>query len=125
MHDSERLHLLQKMINLRQGKGTRASDQLPLRAMAPAFISEFEQRADYYEKWLEEHKEEGQIIPDSMEEKHELLIEIRQKAYQTLCDTVYKAKGYDLNSIPEPETLINFELLDSKAESLLKLHSAN
>jgi len=33
LDDSERLYILQKLINLRQGKGTRASDQIPIRAL--------------------------------------------------------------------------------------------
>ena len=42
LDDSERLYVLQKLINLRQGKGTRASDQIPERAMGPAFFNEYE-----------------------------------------------------------------------------------
>jgi len=45
LNDSERLHLLQKMINLRQGKGSRAFDQIPLRAMGPAYFNEYQSRS--------------------------------------------------------------------------------
>jgi aldehyde:ferredoxin oxidoreductase len=52
LDDSERLQLLQKMINLRQGKGTRESDQIPLRAIAPVYVNEYLSRSEYYDGWL-------------------------------------------------------------------------
>jgi aldehyde:ferredoxin oxidoreductase len=119
LYDSERLHLLQKLINLRQGKGTREFDQVPLRAMAPVFIEEYGAREEYYNNWIGEHSEEGKIPAESLEERHELLIKMRQEAYSRLCDTVYRAKGYNSNSVPLPETVEKFGLLDEKAEALL------
>ena len=72
-HDSERLHLLQKMVNLRQGKGTRENDQIPLRAMAPAFLNEYEVRSDYYSGWIAQYLDGGREMPTSIEEKHKVL----------------------------------------------------
>ena len=45
---------MQKMINLRQGKGTRAFDQIPLRAMGPAYVNEYEARtrSDAAASWI-------------------------------------------------------------------------
>jgi aldehyde:ferredoxin oxidoreductase len=120
LDDSERLHLLQKMINLRQGKGTRASDQIPLRAMAPVYFNEYEARRGYYDDWLEEQLGQETELPASGEERHRLLLELREAAYQELCDVVYKAKGYSGNAIPLPDTLKKFDLLDEKAETLLR-----
>ena len=90
--------------------------------MGPAFPAEYEQRSDYYDQWLKEAVSPGQIIPDTLVGKHRLLIEQRQKAYQTLCDIVYKAKGYNRNAVPLPETLEKFGILDDKANSILEAY---
>jgi len=119
LDDSERLQLLQKMINLRQGKGTRFSDQIPLRAMGPAYLNEYEARADYYDTWLKEQIGEAKF-PDDREVRHRLILELRQKAYDRLCDAVYQEKGYTLEGVPLPETLEKFELLDDQALALLE-----
>jgi len=120
LDDSERLQLLQKMINLRQGKGTRASDQIPLRAMGPVYSNEYESRSEYYDAWLEEKLAPGESLPDSFEDRRHLILKYRQEAYQNLCDAVYQAKGYSPNAVPREETLKKFDLLDEKAEALLK-----
>jgi aldehyde:ferredoxin oxidoreductase len=122
LDDSERLHLLQKMINLRQGKGTRAFDQIPLRAMGPAYFNEYQSRSDYYDEWLKQHLGRGHNIPPTPEERHRALLELRQDAYQKLCDEVYKAKGYNSDAVPLRETLEKFDLLDEKAETLLQAY---
>jgi len=118
LDDSERLYILQKLINLRQGKGTRASDQLPLRAMTPAFFNEYQSRAEYYDEWLRQHLGEDKL-PPSPKERHELLIEKRIEAYQRLCDAVYEKKGFTPAGIPKRETVLKFGLMDEKAEKLL------
>jgi len=86
---------LQKLINLRQGKGTRSSDQIPLRAMTPVFINEYQSRADYYDEWLKERVGETRI-PQNPEQKLELLIENRIADFQKLCDVVYEKKRLHL-----------------------------
>ena len=117
LDDSERLQLLQKLINLRQGRGTRESDQIPERAMGPAFLNEFIDRSEYYEQWLKDQGVKG--LPETAEECHKLLMDMRSKAYQDLCDAVYEEKGYNSNAVPLPETLERFDLLDDKAVQLL------
>jgi len=118
LDDSERLQLLQKLINLRQGKGTRSSDQIPLRAMGPVFFNEYESRADYYDEWLKEQMGEKEY-PVNAVGRHRMIMEIRQEAYQRLCDAVYKEKGYTLEAVPLPETLERFGLLDHESLALL------
>ncbi|NQT74139.1 MAG: aldehyde:ferredoxin oxidoreductase [Chloroflexi bacterium] len=118
LEDSERLAILQKLINLRHGKGTRASDQIPLRAMGPAYFNEYESRAEYYEEWLTEQLGADKV-PSSPQERHELLIKMRKEAYQTLCDVVYKAKGFTPDAIPMRETVQKFDLMDEQADKLL------
>ncbi len=119
LDDSERMALIQKLINLRHGKGTRASDQIPERAMGPAFINEYEARTEYYDAWLKEQAGEDNI-PDEIEEKHRLIIKLRKAAYSKLCDAVYKEKGFTTDAVPLPETLEKFGVLDDQARDLLK-----
>ena len=119
LDDSERLYLIQKLINLRQGKGTRISDQIPLRAMGPVFVNEYEERSEYYDEWLKEQT--GEIfLPSSVEERLEMLVQLRRDAYKNLCDVVYCAKGYSEDGIPLPETLEAFGLMDDKVLVLLE-----
>jgi aldehyde:ferredoxin oxidoreductase len=118
LNDSERLQLLQKLINVRHGKGARLSDRIPLRAMGPAFPNEYEARADYYDSWLKDQVGEEKV-PEEPRERHELIIKLRQEAYERLCDSVYKEKGYTSDGIPLPDTLEKFDLLDEQALDLL------
>ena len=121
LDDSERLQLLQKLINLRQGRGTRESDQIPARAIGPVFMNEYNDRAEYYEEWLKEQTG-NETLPEKPEECHEILMKLREEAYGKLCDTVYEEKGYNNNAVPLPETLDKFGLLDEQAIGLLKEH---
>jgi aldehyde:ferredoxin oxidoreductase len=118
LNDSERLYLLQKLINLRNGKGTRQSDQIPLRAMGPAFLNEYQSRADYYDAWLKEQLTVSEI-PADQESRHNLLIKLRQEAFERLCDVVYQEKGFTPDAVPLPETIAKFGLLDERARKLL------
>ncbi len=118
LDDSERLYILQKLINLRQGKGTRSSDQIPLRAMCPAFFNEYQSRAEYYDQWLQKNLGDDKL-PASPEQRHKLLIEKRIEAYQRLCDIVYEKKGFTPQGIPRRETVEKFGLMDEKAKKLL------
>ncbi len=118
LDDSERLYILQKLINLRYGKGTRASDQVPLRAICPVYFSEYQARAEYYDEWLQEQFGSYEL-PASAEQRHRLLIEKRTEAYQQLCDLVYEEKGFTSDGIPKRETLEKFELMSEQASQLL------
>ncbi|MFC1892894.1 aldehyde ferredoxin oxidoreductase C-terminal domain-containing protein [Chloroflexota bacterium] len=118
LDDSERLYILQKLINLRQGKGTRPSDQIPVRALGPAFFNEYESRAEYYAQWLQEQLGDNKV-PATPEQRHKLLIEKRIEAYQQLCDIVYEKKGFTSEGIPKRETVAKFALMDEQAKRLL------
>jgi len=118
LDDSERLYILQKLINLRQGKGTRAHDQIPLRALGPAYFNEYESRAEYYDGWLQEQLGDNKV-PASPEQRHKLIIEKRIEAYQHLCDVVYEKKGFTSEGIPKRETVEKFDLMDEQARQLL------
>jgi aldehyde:ferredoxin oxidoreductase len=119
LDDSERLQLLQKMVNLRHGKGTRANDQVPLRAMGPVYLNEYESRVEFYDTWLKENSG-GDSLPQAVEQRLNLLIEKRKEAYSQLCDIVYEKKGYTISGIPKRETVARFGLLDEQADKLLK-----
>ena len=104
LSESERCYLLHKLINLRQGYGTRQYDRIPMRAMAPVFLDEFQSRRDYYIDYLE--KEVGlETSGKSDLELLKALQEHRRRQYEILTDTVYAEKGYDRNGIPTDETL--------------------
>jgi aldehyde:ferredoxin oxidoreductase len=117
LDDSERLQLLQKMINLRQGKGTRESDRIPLRAVAPVYVNEYLTRSEYYDGWL--RNLDGGNVPDTVERRHALLMAKRLEAFQHLCDIVYEKKGYTSDAVPKRETVKKFGLLDQQAARLL------
>ena len=118
LEDSERLYILQKLINLRQGKGTRASDRIPARAMGPAFLNEYQSRAEYYDGWLQDHLD-GDVLPETAEERHQLLMRKRREAYEQLCDVVYAEKGFTRDGVPTQKTVERFGLLDDQARQLL------
>jgi len=118
LDDSERLYILQKLINLRQGKGTRTNDQIPQRAIGPAYFNEYEARAEYYDEWLQQQLGDSKV-PATPEQRHELLMEKRIEAYQHLCDIVYEKKGFTSEGIPKRETVEKFDLMDEQAKKLL------
>ena len=118
LDDSERLYILQKLINVRHGRGARASDQIPQRAMGPVYLNEYEARAEYYDEWLKEQLGEDKI-PATPEDRHRLLMETRIRAYQQLCDVVYEEKGFTPEGIPKRETVSKFDLMDEQADKLL------
>jgi aldehyde:ferredoxin oxidoreductase len=102
--ESERCYILHKLINLRQGFGTRDHDRIPLRAMAPVFTDEFSSRREYYVNYLKENTD----IKINGQDDAELLQDLqnhRRRQYEILTDTVYAEKGFDLNGIPLDETL--------------------
>lgn len=104
LSESERCYLLHKLINLRQGYGTREHDRIPMRAMAPVFPNEFSARREYYLHYL------GEVVgvetgSRSDEELLAALQDYRAAQYEKLSDAVYRAKGYDGNAIPLDETL--------------------
>ena len=116
--DSERIYLLQKLINLRQGKGTRASDRIPLRAMAPVYLDEYESRAEHYDELLKEQLDADKV-PATPRERHKLIVEKRIEDYERLCDIVYDKKGFTPDGVPKRETVSRLALMDEQADRLL------
>lgn len=104
LSESERSHLLHKLINLRQGVGTREHDRIPLRAMAPVYLNEFDSRKEYYLTYL---RDEANIDPSNQTDEMLLtaLQSHRIEQYEKLMEVVYQHKGYDANGIPTDDTL--------------------
>ncbi len=118
LFDAEISYTLHKLINLRQGFGTREHDAIPLRAMAPVYMNEFLERKDYYEKYLTESA--GMVIEGrSDEEKLEMLQDFRRLQYEKLCDAVYEAKGWDREGIPRKSTLMRLGFHDPEYLSIV------
>ncbi len=117
--ESERSYLLHKLINLRQGYGTREHDRIPMRAMAPVSVEEFAARRDYYSQYL---KEVAGVQTDSRSDEELLaaLQEYRRAQYEKLSDVVYQAKGYDSDAIPLDETLQRLGFTAEKYQRIVR-----
>ena len=119
LSESERCYLLHKLLNLRQGFGTREYDTIPLRAMSPVFLNEYQSRNVYYEKYLTE--EAGVVINGKSDpERLRMLQDYRRSQYEKLTDEVYKEKGYDCNSIPLDETLLRLGLSNPECLEIVR-----
>ncbi len=103
LFESERCYVLQKLMNLRQGYGTREYDAIPLRAMAPVFLPEYLARQSYYDACLQEAG--IQVNGAATEQRLAMLQQFRREQYEKLTDVVYQEKGYDENGIPTDATL--------------------
>ncbi len=101
--ESERIYTFQKLFNLRQGVGTREHDRIPLRAMAPVFENEYESRAERYDEELRRAGLKPEGLP--VAERLRLLQQRRKERYESLCDAVYREKGYDQRGVPTRATL--------------------
>ncbi len=111
LQESEISYTLHKLINLRQGFGTREDDRIPLRAMAPVYMPEFLVRREYYEDRMTGFA--GLDIEGKTdEEKLAMLQDFRRAQYERLCDTVYDEKGYDRDGIPRKSTLLRLGFQD-------------
>jgi aldehyde:ferredoxin oxidoreductase len=116
--ESERLYTFQKLLNLRQGVGTRKHDRIPLRAMSPVFVNEYESRRDYYDELL---RQEGQKTEGvSVEERLRLLQDHRREQFERLCDAVYREKGYDADAVPLRSTLERLGMATPELTALIE-----
>jgi aldehyde:ferredoxin oxidoreductase len=101
---SERVHNLQRIFNLKMGFGTREHDSIPYRAIGPVTAEEYESRQERFDKQLKElvdYDPEGKTT----EEKIKALRTYREDQYQKLCDAVYNRRGWNFNGVPTLETI--------------------
>jgi aldehyde:ferredoxin oxidoreductase len=118
--DSERLYNFQKLINIRQGYGTREHDHIPERAMGPVTDEEYISRHELYDEQLAELLGTGKdALPEKTEERRAKLMEFRRDNFEKLMDAVYKEKGWDNNGVPTDETMNKFGLLDDNIKEIL------
>ena len=106
IRQSERVYNFQRIFNLRKGFGTRKHDAQPYRACGPVTVEEYESRAEFYDKQLQELMDEN---PEgkTIEEKMALHRKYRENRYERLLDAVYKRRGWTKNGVPTIEHLKN------------------
>ncbi len=104
LRQSERVYNLQKVFNLKMGKGLREFDYPPYRSVGPVTSEEYESRNERYDKQL---NEKLGLNPEGMtvEDKIKALRVYREEQYQTLLDVVYTRRGWTKNAIPTVEKL--------------------
>jgi aldehyde:ferredoxin oxidoreductase len=96
---SARVYNFQRIFNIRMGKGLRANDIPPYRAVGPVTREEYESRAERYDKQM---LEEIGVDPagKSMEEKMAVTRKYRMDRYGKLCDAVYSRRGWTPDGVP-------------------------
>jgi aldehyde:ferredoxin oxidoreductase len=104
IQQSERVYNFQRIFNLKMGFGTREHDYPPYRAVGPVTMDEYESRAGYYDRQLQQ--DIGVYQADlTIEEKMTRLRQYREARYEQLLDAVYARRGWDENGIPTLQTL--------------------
>ncbi len=119
---SERVHNLQRIFNLKMGFGTREHDAIPYRAMGPVTAEEYESRQERFDKQLKElvdYNPEGKTT----EEKLKALRIYREDQYQKLCDAVYSRRGWNSNGVTTLETIKKLKIDFPEVVELVKNQS--
>ena len=100
---SEKVYNFQRLFNLKLGRGKRADDYPPYRAVGPVTVKEYESRQERYDTEL---KDAVGVDPAglSSEEKVQVLRKYRESRYEQLVDAVYKRRGWSENGVPTVET---------------------
>ncbi|MHA1147416.1 MAG: aldehyde ferredoxin oxidoreductase family protein [Promethearchaeota archaeon] len=120
--DSERVYTLQRIFNIRQGKGLREHDSnLPYRAMGPVTLLEYESRADRYDEQI---KNLIGIDPNGKDtaEKLKILREYREEQYRKLQDAVYEKRGWTKGGCPTIELLKDLGIAYKEVIDYIKPH---
>jgi len=103
---SERVYNLQRIFNIRQGKGLREHDsKLPYRAMGPVTKMEYESRQERYDEQLKEL--DVDIEGKSTEEKMKILRKYREIQYLKLQEAVYRKRGWNAFGCPTIDLIKN------------------
>ncbi|MFX1394267.1 MAG: aldehyde ferredoxin oxidoreductase family protein [Promethearchaeota archaeon] len=106
---SERVYNLQRIFNIRQGKGLREHDsKIPYRAMGPVTKLEYESRQKRYDEQLEEL--EIDIKEKTTEEKMKILRKYREIQYLKLQEAVYRQRGWNAFGCPTIELVKELEI---------------
>jgi len=110
MRQSERMHNLQRVFNIRMGVYGRENDTPPYRAVGPVTAEEYIFRKDYYDQEVREIVGEDDIEDMNLEERMNTLRKNREDYYDDLLDAVYEERGWDNNGIPKVETLERLDI---------------
>jgi aldehyde:ferredoxin oxidoreductase len=104
IRESERVYNFQRIFNIRMGKGLRADDASPYRAMGPVTEEEYLSREERYDKQLRELQG---LDPSNMtlREKMDATRKYRFEQYEKMTDAVYKRRGWTMNGVPTREKL--------------------
>ncbi len=123
IRQSEKVYNFQRVFNIRMGKGLREFDMPPYRSVGPVSVEEYESRAERYDKQI---REEMGMDPTRMTvaEKIALHRGYRWSRYQTLCDTVYKRRGWTKNGVPTVEKLKELGIDFPEVVEVVKAHGA-
>ena len=109
IRQSERVYNFQRIFNIRMGKGLRANDKIPYRAMGPVTKEEYLSREERYDGQLKEllgYDPTGKTT----EEKMAVTRKYREEQYEKLTDAVYKRRGWIMNGVPTVEHLKSIEM---------------
>jgi len=101
---SERVYNFQRIFNIRMGKGKRANDAIPYRAMGPVTEEEYLSREERYDGQLKEllnYDTAGKTTAEKMA----VLRKYREDQYEKLTDAVYKRRGWSMDGVPAIEKL--------------------
>lgn len=104
LEQSARVHNLQRILSYTFGKGTRAHDMPPYRAVGPVTVKEYESRQERYDKQLVEVVGVD-IAGKSTEEKMAILREHRVAQYNKVVDAAYDRRGWTRDGVPTRERL--------------------
>lgn len=104
IRQSERVHNLQRALNVKMGIWGREKDTPPYRAMGPVTEEEYLHRKEYYDEMI---RSQIKKIPDTMkiQEKLSVIREYKEDNYRTLQQMIYQKRGWNEEGVPKPETL--------------------
>jgi aldehyde:ferredoxin oxidoreductase len=104
---SEKVYNFQRAMNVWMGRGTRADDWIPYRAMGPVTEMEYLSRKDRYDGQLVDVQKfsKDKVVAMKTAEKMQLTYDYRQNQYEKLKDAVYCRRGWTQNGIPTPQKM--------------------
>jgi aldehyde:ferredoxin oxidoreductase len=106
------------------GFGRRQHDDIPYRAVGPVTETEYESRAERYDKQLTETFK-SDIEGMSTAEKVATLRKHREEQYDKLKDAVYKRRGWTTDGIPTLKTVKRLGIDFDDVVELLKANGVN
>lgn len=115
LEQSERMHNMQRMLNIRMGVSGRENDRPPYRAMGPVTSEEYLARRKHWDEVLkkflaQDGRTDTEVSKMKLPEKIALLRKYKEELYLDLQRKVYAIRGWDENGVPKKETLERLEI---------------